>query len=101
MFYSHTLENNKLSLFYLFLKSLLKGDESYRKDVDKVIRETTSLIKGEKDFYTIDRDGYPVIVYLKKSDSKFFEELDTSSLQKEHYEHITRIFEKQAVINLA
>lgn len=69
--------------------------------MDKVIKETNSLINGEKDFYTIDRDGYPVIIYLKKSDPKFFEELDTNSLNTEHYEHISKMFEKQSVVNLS
>ncbi|KYG84150.1 hypothetical protein AWW67_03290 [Roseivirga seohaensis] len=100
MFYSHTLESSKIGLFHLFLKSLIKGDDSYREDVNNVIKETSSLLNGDKDFYTIDRDRYPIIVYLKKSDPDYFKHIDINSLNNKDYQYIIEIFERQSNVNL-
>ena len=100
MFYSNTLEDHKLNLFLVFLKSLLNGEERYKEEVNYVISETIQLAKGEKDFYSINRDRFSVILHLKKSDPAFFENLDVKKMGNDEYEHITQIFDQQSNINL-
>lgn len=67
MLYSHNIENEKFNLFSLFLHKAIEGDMEYRAPVNRIIREAYELSVKSKDLYTIDRDSFPIIVFLSGS----------------------------------
>ena len=101
MFHSHSIENEKFSLFVLFLNHLLHGDKKYEDPVNDVLKEARALAKGEKDFYTIKRDTFPIVVYLSKQDKTFFEDLpNTTSFDNQVYSHVFSLLDKQRPISI-
>ena len=68
MLFSRHTENDKFSLYALFLKHLIAGELGYKELVDPVIEDAHLLVINERDFVTIDRENYPIIVYLFKKD---------------------------------
>ncbi|NSL89331.1 hypothetical protein ECE50_020990 [Chitinophaga sp. Mgbs1] len=88
MFYAHSLEDNKFDFFISFLGHVLKGDENYKSLVQPIIEEAHALANGSKNFYTIDRDGFPIIVYLVEKEHEFFKTLNPAALSLSQYDHI-------------
>ena len=77
MFYSHSQENEKFTMFSLLLAKLMTGDQSYKEAVDPVIHEAACLFKGETTLYTIsNRDSLPIIIYLKEQGKELLPALD-------------------------
>ena len=72
MLYSHSIESEKLNIFSLYLSSLLDGNEKYKSEVDNVLKETQELIKGNRNYYNISRDYFPIIIFFSKQDPDFF-----------------------------
>lgn len=88
MLYSHTIEDNKLSVFTLFLNKLISGDDRYKATVDKVLSDTHNLATGDKDLYQIDKDKFSIIIYLKSTHEDYFKELDPDKLTKSQYKKV-------------
>ncbi len=101
MLYSHSLEDDKLNLFVLFLNHLLKGNEKYKTTVDEVISEAHDLAVDKKNLYSIDRSLYQIIVFLKNKEPEFFADLDTNSLDKTVYQKVFDIIKSKSVFDVA
>ena len=101
MLYSHDIENEKFNFFILFLSLLIHGDRKYKDVVDKVIKETHELAKGEKDIYTISRDNFPITTYLRKKDPDYFKNLDTptASFSNEVYKKVYSFLKGHEVVS--
>jgi len=95
MYYSHTIEDNKIGLFTSFVESLIEGRQEHRPIVNHVIKETHDLALGKKNIYTIDRDSYPVVVLLEKRDSDFFKTVDPNNATPDLYRKILGILSEQ------
>lgn len=88
MYHSHSYQDAAFDFFITFLKNAIKGDDKYKELIKPVIQETHQLVKGEKNYYTIDRGNYPIITYLAESDPEFFESIDTENLHTGDYSRI-------------
>ncbi len=90
MFHSHSLENEKFSMFALLLSKLISGDKNYQSAVDPIIREAACLSKGETNLYTInERDNLPIIIYLSDFGKEYLPTLDGKNvLETEDYRRI-------------
>jgi len=99
MLYSHSIEDEKFDLFKLFLKHILEGENDYKESVNYVIEQTHDLITGSKDYYSIDRDNYSIIVYLSKKAPEYFETIKSTDLTDEDYDKILRIIDQQRFIS--
>ena len=97
MLYSHSIENEKFSLYLLFLNHVIEGDKNYKEPVDHVILETCALAKGTKNLYSIDRDSFPIVVYLQTHAAKFFKTLnpDPLAFSSETYKRVSEILSEQ------
>lgn len=99
MFYSHTIEDNKIGLFTSFVKSLIEGRQEHKKVVHSVIEEAHALAIGQKDLYTIDRDSYPVVVLLEETAPDFFKTVDSRDADEKVYQKVLNILSAQRSIN--
>ncbi len=95
MFYSYSIEEHLFSVFKLFIECTLKGNNSYKKEIDAVVSEAKSLINNEKSIYEIDRKEYPVILFLAETGKDFLNNVDISNLSNNDYKKLLLIFEKQ------
>ncbi|HCZ36785.1 MAG TPA: hypothetical protein DHV26_12760 [Cytophagales bacterium] len=94
MLYSHSIEDNKLSLFTLFLNKLISGDIKYKDTVDRVLLDAHQLALGNKSLYQIDRDKFSIIIYLKTSHEEYFKELNPDKLTKTQYRKVLNYLQK-------
>jgi len=94
MLYSHSIEDNKLSLFTLFLNKLISGDRKYKDTVDRVLLDAHQLALGNKSLYQIDRDKFSIIIYLKTSHEEYFKELNPDKLTKTQYRKVLNYLQK-------
>lgn len=88
MLHSRSIQNQKLSLFASMLESLINGNTHYEQLLFPVINDAYELSRGIKNYYTINRDEYPVIVYLVKNDKEYFQKLDIKNIKQDNYQHI-------------
>jgi hypothetical protein len=95
MLFSQTLEDRQISFFRSMLAHLLAGKEAYTAIVDPVIADARALVRHEKDYFTIDRDSYHVIVRLAQGDSEFLRELDADHMNRADYEQIDKLLSGQ------
>ncbi|HRH03409.1 MAG TPA: hypothetical protein PLN13_09310 [Bacteroidia bacterium] len=101
MLHSHSVENEKFGLFILFLNHLLSGEKKYEETINNVLIETRALVKGEKDVYTVNRDTFPIIIYLSKRNKTFFESLpNTKSFDKQVYTDLFSLLDRQRPISI-
>lgn len=75
MLFSHNLEDEKLSLFALFLTKAMQGEKPYVPIVNDVILETHKFVAGEKNLYNIKRDSINIILLLAESEKDYFKNL--------------------------
>ena len=88
MIYQTTTDEKKINLFIRFLKLFIDGNDVYKSLILEVIVEAQELSIGNKNYYTIDRDIYPIIVGLVKNNQHFLEKINTKMLTSQDYEHI-------------
>ncbi|MCB9341949.1 MAG: hypothetical protein H6577_27795 [Lewinellaceae bacterium] len=98
MLYSRTLEDSKFDYFKSFLSYVVLGDLSYEKLVRPIIKDAHDLSTGEKNFYSINRNTFPVIVYLVEQDKSFFEKINPDNLTQSNYQHILKLVSHQREI---
>lgn len=98
MLYSHSLESEKLNMFSLYLSVLLQGNNNYKNEVDTVLKETHELTIGNKDFYSISRDYFPVILFLFREDPAFFQNHSFDLPSREVYSDVFKILQRQRFI---
>ena len=101
MLHSHSIEESRFSSFALFLSYLVDGVDKYKGAVDKVLLDAHDLATGEKDIYSVDRSNYPITVYLKDSDPKFFKDLNLQMIKRSDYQKVLSIIEKQGSLDFA
>lgn len=88
MIYQPTTDEKKINLFIRFLKLFIGGTDVYKSLILDVVVEAQELSIGNKNYYSIDRDNYPIIVGLAKNNQHFFAKLNTKMLTSQDYEHI-------------
>ena len=101
MLYSRSLEDRQLSFFQSLLWHVVNGDDKYKSLVDPVVEDAQALVTGAKDYFTIDRDNYHVIVYLAEHDTSFLRDLDIGAITPRDYEYISKALSEQRQIDIA
>ncbi len=66
MFPKRTQDQIKFDFFIRFLTAFIEDGKSYKETIDLVINDTVALCNREKDYFTIDRENYSIIVYLSR-----------------------------------
>ncbi len=97
MLYSHNVEGEKLNAFSLYLSSVLEGDTQYKQEVDAVLSETHELAIGKKNFYNINREFFPIIVFFHKSAPDFFSSDIFKDASEELYKNVQNIIQKPRI----
>lgn len=98
MFHSYTRQEMALDLFNSLLNRVIKGEHRYEKFVRPAIEEAHQLASGEKNFYSISRDNFDVIVFLYDSDKEYLEKIDVSNINLETYQHIEKMMSNQLFV---
>ncbi len=101
MFFSHKIEDEKFILFSLFINNILNGKKEFSSKVDFVVKEAKALITGEKDYYSINRDNYPITVFLSRNADSFLQTINPDTLTDQDYKKLLEIIELQGSVNLA
>jgi hypothetical protein len=95
MLRSHSAQEQTFDYFASFLRNILSGQDRYKQLIEPVISDAKSLAKNEKDYFTISRNGFEVIVFLAKKDPKFFVDLNVNNLSLQDYTHILNLITAQ------
>jgi hypothetical protein len=95
MLRSNSNQEKTFDYYASFLKNILCGEEKYKSLIEPVISDAKSLVKKEKDYFTISRNGFEVIVFLAKKDPHFFSTLDIQNPSHQDYQHILNLITSQ------
>ena len=96
MFYSKSIDEIKISFFLSLLAHKIAGD-TIKEDayIDSIVSDVRSLARGEKSFYEVDRDGYPIVITLYDLDKDYFRDLDIHALSRADFERMHKILLNQ------
>lgn len=95
MLRSHKAQEQTFDHYASFLRNILDGQERYKSLIEPVVIEAKYLAKNEKDYFTISRNGFEVIVFLAKKDPVFFTNLNTANISHGEYKHILDLITAQ------
>lgn len=101
MLFSMTLEDRQISFFRSMLNHVLSGDTTYKALIDPVIADAKALVVGSKNYYTIDRDSYHVIVRLTEGGQEILKNIITDNIAHDDYQVINDILTTQRQLNFA
>lgn len=97
MLHSHSFQEKAFDSFAAFLRHVLKGDEKYEHLVEPILIDAILLAKKEKDYFSVSRDSFDVIVFLAEKDPSFLSRLDpqAQNQSKATYEKILSLITSQ------
>jgi len=95
MLRAHTNQEQIFDYYASFLRHVLSGEDKYKALVEPVISDTKLLIQKQKDYFTISRNGFEVIVFLANKDPQFFAGLNTANISNNDYQHILNLIMQQ------
>lgn len=96
MFYSKSIDEIKVNFFLNLLLDKMAGNALQEDNyIQAVLADTKALATGDKSFYTIDRDNYPIIAALHDHDPNYFRDLDIEHLTNEDYRKIHKLLLNQ------
>lgn len=101
MLRSHSNQEQTFDHYASFLRNILVGEEKYKPLIEPVISDAKSLVRKEKDYFTISRSGFEVIVFLAKKDPGFFSNLNVGTLSQQDYQHILNLITAQRDVIVA
>lgn len=101
MLYSRTSEERKIDFFVSLLRHVINGDQAYVQLVNPIIADIHALSIGQKNYFTVDRDAYPVIVFLAHQNKNYFAGLDPDNLTLDNYQTINSMLQQQRTFALA
>lgn len=78
MLYSHNIENDKLSLFKVFVSRAKGGEQNYKKLVDDVIIDAHLFTIKKKHLYQLDKDTITIVLALANGDTDYFAQISTN-----------------------
>lgn len=99
MLYSHSVEDSKFNLFASLVSTLISGKREYQNVVDNIIKDSHDLLVGNKSVYQLNRDTFPIAVYLADQDPEFFKSIKVGEeeITSDNYRHIYEILRKENV----
>ena len=99
MLWSYKLEEESFLMFSLFINSILQGKKEYTPKVDAVVEEAKALAVGRANVYEIDKDNFPITVFLSKNAKDFLLKVNPKSLSITDYQYLLQILEKQDCVH--
>ena len=66
MYFAQSIEEHRIEVFKILLFRTLDGYDGYRDEISKVVVDAIDLLRGKKSLYTIDKERYPLIVFLNE-----------------------------------
>lgn len=91
MYYSISLNDKKFAFFINYLNNIIEGDTQYEDIIKPIISDAHALAIGTKDYYSIDRYGFPLIVFLVEKEKEYFKTIDLENINSEDYKHILSV----------
>lgn len=88
MLMSHSAHEQIFDYYASFLRNILEGRDNYKPLIQPIIKDAKSLAEKELDYFSIDRNGFDVIVYLANKEPNFFISLNTDNVSNAEYAHI-------------
>jgi hypothetical protein len=101
MLRSHSNQEQTFDYFASFLRNVLSGEEKYKQLIEPVILDAKSLANKEKDYFSIGRNSFGVIVFLAQKDPQFFSNLNVNNLSTQDYQYILDLITKQRDLIIA
>ena len=95
MFYSHTVEDSKFNLFTSMLNTVVNGKGEHKSFVDNVIEESHALVTGEKTIYQLNKETFPITVYLAEHAPELMRNIDIHDLAPENYKEIYSVLREE------
>lgn len=99
MFYSRSIDEAKIDLFLSLISRIINGEVVKEKIfIDSILQDVHDLAVGTKNFYELNRDGYPVSMYLYDGDKEFFKNLTPDSISTDDYKKVLNILQKHMLV---
>ena len=98
MYYSHSLHDETFDFFASFLREIIAGKTNYKHLVEPIITDTHLDVLGQKDIYSVNRSGFPVIVFLAKTAKDFFKTINPENVSASDYDYILNVISSQREI---
>lgn len=94
MYFAQSIEEHRIEVFKILLFRTLDGYDGYRDEISKVVVDAIDLLRGKKSLYTIDKERYPLIVFLNEKGFVFLEDIeDPKNLSNKDYYNLLSVFE--------
>lgn len=98
MLRSHSSHEQTFDYYASFLRNILEGQENYKPLIQPIIDDTKLLAEKNLDYFSINRNGFEVIVYLAKREPHFFLGLNTENVSNEDYAHILELITSPSTV---
>ena len=99
MYFAQSIEEHRIEVFKILLFRTLDGYDGYRDEISKVVVDAIDLLRGKKSLYTIDKERYPLIVFLNEKGFVFLEDIeDPKNLSNKDYYKIAIPMLKSRII---
>ena len=94
MYFAQSIEEHRIEVFKILLFRTLDGYDGYRDEISKVVVDAIDLLRGKKSLYTIDKERYPLIVFLNEKGFVFLEDIEhPKNLSNKDYYNLLSVFE--------
>ena len=94
MYFAQSIEEHRIEVFKILLFRTLDGYDGYRDEISKVVVDAIDLLRGKKSLYTIDKERYPLIVFLNEKGFVILEDIeDPKNLSNKDYYNLLSVFE--------
>lgn len=95
MLHSHSFQDKAFESFASFLRNILSGDDRYKQLVEPILSDAISLSKGEKNYYSVGRDSFDVVVFLAEKDPTFLGSINLVGVSNEQYKKLLELVSGQ------
>ena len=75
----------------------MNGKAEYATYVNSVIEESRSLVTGDKTIHDLDKDTFPIVIYLAEHDADFLRGVETTSINHNDYVHVRKVLNEDKV----
>ncbi len=96
MFYSKSIDEIKIGFFLSLLAHKIAGEAVREEEyIQAIVSDARALARGERTFFEVDRDNYPIVVALYDLDKDHFRDLDVLNLNQQDYERMYKTLSNQ------
>ena len=85
--------NDKYEMFSMILNSVVENKSTFKELVDEILFETYELLNKTKNYYTISRENFDIIIFLEKNAESIIK--GKTKYTTEDYANIKKVVEKE------